>query len=141
MGMPRVSVKYNGTNDPVRWFRAKRDRIENGNQEVIEKTMDEAAELMRFNILTRGIAPKSGRVDTRYMLDQVESSTTVSGKGNVQGRFGWLRGVESYFLYQEGGFRHYGTGQLVPAMYAQSDAAEWAMNELQKRIREIIQNA
>lgn len=139
--MPRIQVKYNGTDDPVKWFRAKRDRIENGNEQAIKETMDDAADLMRFNILTRGIAPKSGRVDTRYMLDQVDSSTTVSERGNVQGRFGWLKGWEQYFLYQEGGFTHYETGKLIPGMFAQQDAAEWATAELQRRIRENVNNA
>lgn len=137
-------MNYHGEKDVVRWYRGKRQRVEDGNEQAIRSVMDEAADYMRYNIMTRGTGwgeKPEARYETGKMVGQVESQTNVTERGNVNGRFGWLRDREDYFRYQEGGFIHNWTGNLVPGMYALADAQTWAVEELKERISENLNNA
>lgn len=60
----------------------------------------------------------NGRIATGEMLDKIVSSVDTDSKFRVRGRFGWLRGSKPYFMFQDEGFRHALTGQLIEGMQA-----------------------
>lgn len=129
--------------DPVRWFRQKVTRIEDGAEAVLEQAMEDGAESMRHHIRTRGTAKsgKQGRIETGAMLEDVKSRVYPgTKKGNVVGRFGWIDNREDYYGYQEGGFEHVNGGS-VEGMYAMVDAAELAFTEFQRGMNEVIRDA
>lgn len=128
--------------DPVKWFRGKVERVESGLGDALQESMDLGAEYMRYNILTRGTekSGKTGRVETRQMLDDVDSAVTTSAAGRQTGRFGWIRNREDYYALQEGGFEHVG-GSTVEGMYALVDAAEAALEEFRKLKEQAIRDA
>lgn len=141
----------------VRWWRGKRDAIENGNRDAIERIMEEAADLMRYYITSRGARTSGpgGRYETGHMYDSVKSEVRNWGPNKIEGRFGWLDTQEDYFGYQEAGFHHgsyaaaVGAGQddsvdtrkWIEGMYAQQDAADWAIREVEEAIRRNVRNA
>lgn len=49
-----------------------------------------------------------GRIDTGNMLDAVGSNITGSDRDTVIGEWGWVNGVEDYFLYQDLGDEAFG---------------------------------
>ena len=53
------------------------------------------------------------------------------GKGNAT----------AYFLYQEGGFKHVWSGQDIEGMYAMKDAGEYAINEMNRVMRQGLRSA
>ena len=128
--------------DPVKWFRGKVVRIESGGEEALRESMERGAEYMRYFIMTRGTekSGKTGRIETRQMLDDVDSSTNVSEAGRVTGRFGWIRNREDYYGFQEGGFEHV-NGGTVEGMYALVDASEYAFEEFQDAMSKVIRDA
>lgn len=111
-------------------------------QSIVEK----AAEAMRLIIQTSGTGktwtrPSSsgrtgsspGRVDTGNMLDAVKWRVSSEG-GNLVGEFGWLDNQEPYFMYQESGFSHVGSGEWVRGMLALQDASLAAKEEFLTRL-------
>lgn len=82
-----------------------------------------------------------GRVDTGEMRDQF-GSNVEEGAGSVEGKFGWLEGTPFYFLFQEYGFRHWITGELIEGMQALREADEEAwpffVQEADKHIQEFV---
>lgn len=139
--MVRIRSNY-AEGDPVRWFRGKVGRIEDGAQEVMQDVMDDAAYLMADYISTRGTAKsgKPGRIETKQMHNDVDSRVTSFGEGRVRGTFGWINRKEDYYGLQEGGFDHIG-GTSVEGMYALRDAADWAFKQYQEDIRRVVRNA
>lgn len=129
--------------DPVRWFRQKTVRIEDGATQALEQAMDDGAESMRYHIMSRGTAKsgKAGRVDTGKMLSDVTSKVYPgTEKGNQVGRFGWIENREDYYGFQEGGFEHV-NGGTVEGMYAMVDAREIAFREFQLEMGSVVRDA
>ncbi len=128
--------------DPVRWYRGKVARVEEGSEEVLRDVMDDAAIMMAQNVSTRGTAKsgKPGRIETKKMHNDIDAKTTVSEAGRVTGRFGWIKNREDYYGFQEGGFDHVNGGH-VEGMYALADAAEWANKQFAEDMRNVIRNA
>lgn len=129
--------------DPVRWYRGKVARVEDGLEEALQNAMEDGAQIMRDNIATRGTVKsgKAGRIDTGQMIGDVKARIypgTV--KGNQVGRFGWIDNREDYYGFQEGGFEHVNGGE-VEGMYALQDAAELAFREFQRAKSEVIRDA
>lgn len=128
--------------DIVKWWQAKTDQIEGVTDEALEafaKTGVEAAlYFIATDTKTRASRERGGgRVDSRKMIDSVKSNVSTSSAGRKTAHFGWMgsQGKGSatmYFLYQEGGFDHYQTGQHVEGMYAMKDAGEYAINEMRR---------
>lgn len=152
--MANIRSYYGGDgSDPVKWFRGKVARIEDGVEGIIRENMDEGAKLMREMIETRGTGRTwkypwngrhgsyPGRDDTGHMKNSVSSNTTVSERGRVTGRFGWLGKREDYFGFQEGGFEHVEAGITVEGMYAMQDSADFILNQVKEDIRRTVRDA
>lgn len=140
-----IRANYGGGDsggDPVKWFRGKVARIEDGSYDAMKQAMDDGRDTMKHLISTRGTekSGKAGRIETGEMLNAVESSTTISEAGRITGRFGWLRNRENYFGFQEGGFEHV-NGVSVPGMYAMVDSAELAFQEYRNQMDQVMRNA
>lgn len=144
--MVNIRSNYGGGDsggDPVRWFRGKVTRIEDGVEQALQNAMEDGAEIMRNNIATRGTAKsgKAGRIETGKMSGDVKARVYPgTDKGNQVGRFGWIDNREDYYGYQEGGFEHVNGGD-VEGMYALQDAAELAFREFQRAVDEVKRNA
>ena len=144
--MVNIRSNYGGGSsggDPVKWFRGKVTRIEDGIEDALKLAMEDGAEIMRSNIATRGTAKsgKAGRIDTGKMIGDVKSRVYPgTDKGNRVVRFGWIDNREDYYGYQEGGFEHVNGGE-VEGMYALQDAAELAFREFQRAKDEALRNA
>lgn len=144
-------VKYQNGESPVRWYRGKMQRIEESNEKAMHAAMDFGSQVMKELIETRGTGKTwtrpwygregsyPGRVHTGNMLNSVSSWVGTGESGRTQGRFGWINNREDYFRFQEGGFKHNLTGEMVEGMYAVVDAYEAAMvvykEELNRGIR------
>jgi hypothetical protein len=63
----------------------------------------------------------------------LESTNTTA-----KGEFGWLNVQEKYFVYQDKGFKHWITGDRIPAMNALRDGYTQAMMVVQKRLKEMF---
>lgn len=126
-------------------FRAIKGVTENFD---MEQLVSDAADLMRRLIMTRGTGkvwsrpgPSGrtgsfpGRVDSGDMYSAVAHA--VSGDGR-RGEFGWLDNQEPYFLYQEDGFRHWISGEHIPAMFALQDAGAAAQQVFLQRVMEAV---
>ena len=99
-------------------------RMDTAVREEAKRRMAYAAERgaaeVRKNILTRGIDPKSARVETGKMVDAVSHELIVRGD-TVIARFGWPgQGGPAYLLFQEEGTNSPGRG--IEAMNAVRDA-------------------
>lgn len=140
--MVNIRSNYAG-GDPVRWFRGKVTRIEDGVEGALQQAMEDGAQIMKDNIATRGTAKsgKAGRIETGKMIGDVKARVYPgTDRGNQVGRFGWIDNREDYYGYQEGGFEHVNGGE-VEGMYALQDAAELAFREFQRAVNEVKRNA
>lgn len=134
-------IKYEGgSGGVVKWFRGKIEAIEKGNAEIIAETAHRGEEITKHHIESRGIS-KRGRVETGKMRDSITSRVVTDSADRVQAHFGWLETREDYFAYQEGGFRHKGSGQDIPGMYALVDAAEEVFEDMKEDIRKNVRDA
>lgn len=130
----------NGEGDMVKWARGKIADAEAVAQDELRRTMQEGAELAIGFIATRGTekSGKAGRIDTRNMISKVKHRVDKLRDGRARGFFGWLDAWndsdDAYFTLQEGGFRHWISGEMIPGMYAIADAAEQAFLDLQARL-------
>lgn len=70
-----------------------------------------------------------GRIDTGQMLDDIGTGIYEVG-GRREGEWGWIHGLEDYYLYQE-----YGAGNL-PAMSALQQSYIGARELLLKRLHD-----
>lgn len=125
------------------------DRMTKEVGEAVQDAVIEGEKLVKERIETSGLGVEwkrshngrtmssPGRVDTRQMLDSVESDFKVEGNGAV-GRFGWLTTFERYFGLQEGGFFHKQANRKIRGMYAMQDAADQVMETLEQRIDGIL---
>lgn len=80
-----------------------------------------------------------GRYETGLMLRTVGWRVEM-GDGKIVGEFGWLDegGRKPYFLYQEYGFTHVGSGQEIAAMMALQDADVQTREEFMQKLSEAI---
>ena len=97
-----------------------------------------AAEAMQLRIGTAtGTKSGPGRVDTTLMIQSVKYRTEISN-GSIVGEFGWLENQEMYFLYQDKGFTHWLSGEMIPGMMALMDAEAAARDEFVARLAAIV---
>lgn len=75
-----------------------------------------------------GYQGRRGRVDTGIMVGAIDADSSESA-GIIEGRFGWLKGTPYYLIFQEYGFRHYITGELIEGMRALREADDQAWDE------------
>lgn len=131
-----------GSGDAVKWFRGKVTNIESGAAQALQDAMDDGAIMMADLISSRGTAKsgKAGRIETKKMHNDVDSLVTLADSGRVTGRMGWVRKRENYYALQEGGFEH-SPGVTVEAMYALHDAADWAMQQFEEDLKDVVKNA
>ena len=143
----KVTRKFSGGGDPVKWFEALRDRIEEGNREVLEDGIEYGARKMKEYISTRATPwvrenlGREGRIKSGRMIDSVDHKVTDNSKNHWSGAFGWTDEQKTYFLTQELGGENTITGGEIEAMYAMRDAAAEEWEVIQARIKENIENA
>ena len=143
----KVTRKFSGDGDPVEWFEALRDRIEEGNREVLEDGIEQIDKDMRRHISTRATPwvrenlRREGRIDTGKMIESVGHVVRSDTKNHWSGSAGWIGDQEDYFLTQELGGTNTFTGGRIEAMYAMRDAAASEWEVIQARIKENIENA
>ena len=109
------------------WVNRKINKVREAAERAMQETVDEGARSMRNNIATRGTAKsgKAGRIDTGKMINDVDSSVDEVSTDRVVGSFGWHEenfSDRAYPLFQERGFRHYLSGELIEPMFALRDA-------------------
>lgn len=78
------------------------------------------------------------RFETGKMVNAVKSAMLESSNTKASGVFGWLNTQEEYFVYQDKGFRHWITGENIPAMNALRDGYTQAIIVVQKRLKEMF---
>lgn len=121
-----------------RWAKETIVNTENSLDGAVKVALSEGVNVMRGNIMTRGVPPKSARYDTGLMFDSVEYKMLSSLPSRVSGEFGWTDEQRKYFVYQEKGFQHYLSGKKIPAMNALRDAFSYAVNVLDKEIKRVF---
>lgn len=129
--------------DPVKWFRGKVVRVEQGAEEVLEQSMGDGAATMKEMIRSRPARTSgpNGRYRTGDMYNDVKSRVyPATEKGTITGRFGWIDRRREYYGLQEGGFQHT-SGVEVEGMYAMVDAAELAFREFQRGMDQVVKDA
>lgn len=119
------------------WFEAKVNEINRRNYRALQNAMKDGEEITQTFIATRGTAKsgKQGRVDTGKMLESVDSETSLTGRDEAEGRFGWLKKKPFYAEFQEAGT------QYIEPMYALTDAAAIVIDELVKDINDNVKDA
>lgn len=115
----------------------------------MEALVEDAAGMMKDLIASRGTNRQwsrawngrthsgPGRIDTGNMYEAVTWWVSPDG---YRGEFGWLNNREPYFLYQEEGFPHWITGEMVPAMLALQDAGLAAQEDFVRRLTQAVKN-
>jgi hypothetical protein len=78
------------------------------------------------------------RFETGKMVNAVKSAMLESSNTKASGVFGWLNTQEEYFIYQDKGFRHWITGDKIPAMNALRDGYTQAITVVEKRLKEMF---
>ena len=131
-------VKSGSGASPEQWFKGIVQNIEKGADEGLKEVSTTGENLIRNFIYTRPARTSgpSGRYRSGGMFNSV-SSRDAKGKSN----FGWLSDVKPYYLYQEGGFTHYGSGEAVAGMYAVSDAADITFEEFKAHMDKVVRDA
>lgn len=132
--------------DIVKWWQAKTNQIEGVTDEALQayaKTGEEVAlYIIATDKKTRASRERGGgRVDSRTMIDSVKSNVSPSAAGRKTAHFGWMgsqgKGRETlYFLYQEGGFDHFRSGEHIKGMFAMKEAGEYAIKEMNRVMRQ-----
>lgn len=136
----KTRVRYTGPGaSAVTWFEGSVRRRITQIQDIVEDAAEAGKNITKHHIETRGTAKsgKRGRVETRAMLDAVNSRTEHRDKRGVKSKFGWIDEFKDYFGYQEDGFDHV-NGVTVEGMYALTDAAEEVFTDLERDIERVI---
>src|SRR5690625_6555143 len=108
MAKVTISKKFPG-GDLGEWVRGKIDRIESGNRELLELSVQAGSELTKGHIASRptawlaAIKGKTGRIETQRMLDAVGFRSASVAQYDWRGACGWGCGRRAHFLLQEGG--------------------------------------
>lgn len=160
-----LTVATRSTSDPNEfgaWLRQNFDDIGVAVNEAVDEAITDGALVMRETIMSTGTkrypgsdnAWKSGwrgrnsgemrygTGDSRWeigkMFGAVKSAMLESSNRHAKGEFGWLDIQEDYFIYQDKGFRHWITGETIPAMNALRDGYTHAVTIIEKRLKEIF---
>lgn len=137
----------NDEGEIVNWYRGIVESVERATKDELERTMREGAELTIGYIATRGTAKskRAGRIDSGDMIRDVSHRVDQMQDGRSRGFFGWLNAPndpdKKYYVYQEGGFTHWRSGELIEGMYAVADAATQVFGDLQKRMAAAVAKA
>lgn len=132
-----------GLNKYTAYLRSTSKRLIDDGERVVEDAAEFGAERMREIIRTSGTAKsgKAGRIESEKMLNDVSAGEARRTQTGVAGNFGWgLKGdkAEDYFFYQEGGFRHWISGEMIPPMHALLGASVAAREYFYAEIRKIV---
>lgn len=110
--MARSRFRMTGKDRFVARATAFSDNLSTLGAEAVTDAAEAGAEAMRERIETSGTGWKrrAGRIETGQMLADVGSdararagTTRVSGRTR-SARFGWIKGMKDYYIYQERGF-------------------------------------
>lgn len=153
------------TNNPEEWGNWLRQNLDDVGVKInlaVDEAINDGAVAMRETIMTSGTkrypntdrawksawrGKNSGelrygtgdsRFETGQMVNAVKSRMLESSNTKASGVFGWLDTQEKYFLYQDKGFRHWITGENIPAMNALRDAYTHAISVVEKRLKEVF---
>lgn len=106
------------------------DQLDKNVYDIVEEATFNAAERMDDIVMEGGVnATKKGgpRVDSYAMVRSIDHTTSINGRGRVQGSFGFIKNAPEYTEFQEKGTRY------IPAMLAFAEAQVLAINELQNQ--------
>lgn len=135
--MVSIVVKGSGAS-PVNWFQGILSSIEKGAQEGLEEVSKTGETQIKNFITTRG-ARTSGPQGRRRTGDMYNA---VAARTNPRvSNFGWINGAKPYYLYQEGGFTHSGSGEWIEGMYAVTDAADNTFQEFKAHMDQVVRDA
>jgi hypothetical protein len=111
-----MGVKYTkgSPQDLIRGFERRKQEIPLRAAAIVTETVKEAQEIQRdfLNKATtsygeyrfgRGRGGSAGRNDTGTMIDGIGWEVEKVSKNRIDGRWGWVKGVLDYFVYQEKG--------------------------------------
>lgn len=132
-----------GLNKYTAYLRSQSKRVMDEGEDAVERAAEFGAEKMREIIKTSGTAKsgKAGRIESTDMLNDVSAGEPRRTATGVAGNFGWgLKGdkAEDYYFYQDRGFRHWITGEMVPPMHALLGASVAAREYFYAEIRKIV---
>lgn len=150
--MPRYGLSKRSRNFPVLRFEYKApgmdsliagverwgEEIEQLLVDVIEEAVlygeERMIEILESSVTKTGLERAArgghpGRIDTGNMLDDIGVDFRET-KGAREGEWGWIFGLEDYYLYQE-----YGAGN-IPAMSALQQSYIGARELMLKRLRD-----
>lgn len=115
------------------WFDAKVDELSDKSRDAVKDVAREGEETTREYIATRGIK-KPGRIDTSDMINSVDSRVEKETDDVIITSFGFYD-APGYTPFQE-----LGTRAIAP-MYALTDAAEEAGENLKKRVGQAVKRS
>lgn len=85
------------------------------------------------------------RNDTGKMRSEVKPGEIHTSQHSVSSSFGWNKGTPFYALFQNYGFTHYLTGEVIEGMNAleegRLDATDFAIDELRNAVRDFMRGA
>lgn len=121
----------------MEWLNTRIGRLSKGSVDALEDAMEAGENITKHNISTRGTegTGKRGRIETGTMRDEVGSKVTRLGRGEAEGRFGWLEKGPYYTPYQEQGTKN------IEPMYALSDAAEEVWEDYLKDMGNVVRES
>lgn len=115
------------------WFDAKVDELSDESRKAVKETARDGEDATREYIATRGIR-KPGRVDTSDMINSVDSRVEQETDDEIVASFGFYD-APGYTPFQE-----LGTRAIAP-MYALTDAADEARENLKKRVGQAVKRS
>lgn len=135
--MARIIKSGSGTS-PEQWFSGIVKNVDKGAEEGLKDVSKTGEDLIRNFIYSRPARTSgpSGRYKTGDMSNAV-SSRSEARKSN----FGWINDVKPYYLFQEGGFTHVGSGEWIKGMYAVTDSADITFEQFKSHMDEVVKNA
>lgn len=110
-------------------------------ESALEKTTEFGADVVRDVVQSSGTdrtwsspwygrtGSGKGRIDTGEMLNSVGEGPVIRRGTDVQGSFGWTKGSPAYTLFQEYGFRHALSGEVIAGMHSLQEASRDATDE------------
>ena len=102
--------------------------------EAMDKAMKFGVHVGQDTIETSGTGyqGRRGRVVTGDMRDHFDGKVAEQNQTRVVGDLGWLESSPFYALFQEYGFRHWISGNMVEGMHALREAGDQAWDEFKK---------
>lgn len=108
-------------------------------EKAVKRALDLGKDIMvdRVDTSGTGIDGRRGRVVTGEMRDEI-SVQQYSKPNKVGGFVGWIEGTPEYARWQELGFRHYISGEMVEGMRALLSAKEEVWDEFRKECEDCV---